>query len=219
MRHTRTIWGDFFAFLAVCAVVLAPTLFTGCQRSSARSSGEEVGTANHVVSSHPNGASAEATGDPVPNPEPAAADHGSTPYVETDGNGAGEDQPSAGNSASIVWLSSLDEGLQQAKSKEKPVMVDFVATWCGPCHLMNQLTFGDGRIVEKAKDFVSVRIDIDEQPMVSDHYGAVSIPYLLFLSPDGQAVGRVIGFDPSDPVERVLEEMDRSLRKGTANRQ
>lgn len=101
----------------------------------------------------------------------------------------------------IKWTYDVDDGLAQAKKRGKPVMVDFMAVWCPPCKAMEDSTFSDRAVVEKASAFVPVRIDIDEQREVASRYGAlarkyggIGIPNILFLSADGTKLKHIVGY-------------------------
>lgn len=101
----------------------------------------------------------------------------------------------------IRWTYDVDKGLAQAKKQGKPVMIDFMAVWCPPCKAMEDSTFSDRAVVEKASAFVPVRIDIDKQREVAAKYGAlarkyggIGIPNILFLSVDGRKLKHVVGY-------------------------
>ena len=101
----------------------------------------------------------------------------------------------------IAWTYDVDAGLAQAKKDGKPVMIDFMAEWCPPCRAMEDSTFGDSAVVEKASKFVPVRIDIDKQREVAAKYGAlarkyggIGIPNILFLSSGGEKIKHIVGY-------------------------
>ena len=101
----------------------------------------------------------------------------------------------------IKWTYNISDGLAQAKKQGKPVMVDFMAVWCPPCKAMEDSTFSDRAVAEKASAFVPVRIDIDEQREVASKYGAlarkyggIGIPNILFMSADGTKLKHIVGY-------------------------
>ena len=101
----------------------------------------------------------------------------------------------------IKWTYNINEGLAQAKKQGKPVMVDFMAVWCPPCKAMEDSTFSDRAVVEKASAFIPVRIDIDKQRDVASKYGAlarkyggIGIPNILFMDADGTKLKHIVGY-------------------------
>jgi thioredoxin 1 len=73
---------------------------------------------------------------------------------------------------------------------DKPVVVDFGAEWCGPCHMIEPI------VKELAEEYlgraVMVKIDIDENTKTTDNYGIRNIPTLLFFK-DGKQVDKLVG--------------------------
>ncbi len=82
---------------------------------------------------------------------------------------------------------------------EKPILVDFWATWCGPC--MRQ-----GPVVEElAQEGYSVgKVDVDQEPGLAQQFKIMSIPTLLIFK-DGKEVQRFIGLTPKDTLRKFLE--------------
>jgi thiol:disulfide interchange protein len=110
-------------------------------------------------------------------------------------------KPRPKNQDRIAWGHNVDAGLAQAARQGKPVMIDFMAVWCPPCKAMEDSTFSDRAVIEKAAAFVPVRIDIDEQRDVATKYGAlarkyggIGIPNILFLSTDGAKLKHIVGY-------------------------
>lgn len=101
----------------------------------------------------------------------------------------------------IHWGRDVAAGLRAARESGKPVMIDFMATWCPPCRAMEDSTFCDAAVVAKARSFVTVRVDIDKQRGVAAQYGAlarkyggIGIPNILFLSGDGEKIKHIVGY-------------------------
>lgn len=75
----------------------------------------------------------------------------------------------------------------------KPVLVDFFATWCGPCRQMLPIVT---ELADELKDKIKiVKVDVDETPKAPATYEIQSIPALLIFK-DGQVVDRKVGAMP-----------------------
>lgn len=86
-------------------------------------------------------------------------------------------------------------------SDEKPVLVDFFATWCGPCQMMLPVI---EEIGEKAKDFDVVKLDIDLSPDIAAKYNVMSVPTFIIFK-EGKEAGRMLG---AMPKEMILEKVN-----------
>ncbi|MCM3876084.1 MAG: thioredoxin family protein [Thermoanaerobaculia bacterium] len=86
--------------------------------------------------------------------------------------------------------------LRRAKAENKPVMLDVVAAWCGPCKIMDKTTFSDPGVVAWAKKTViPARVDAEkgEGRRISARYQAFSFPTIVFLDGDGNEIDRLVG--------------------------
>ena len=130
------------------------------------------------------------------------------------GMGCGQ-KKQGGATPGIVWMENVDEALALAKAQDKPLMIDFMATWCPPCERMEDSTFSHPDVIQKAAGFVTVRVDVDKQGEVADRYnsnaskyGGIGIPNILFLGQEGNALKHPIGYQGP---ERFMAVMDSVL--------
>jgi thiol:disulfide interchange protein DsbD len=113
-----------------------------------------------------------------------------------------------------------EQAVQAALAGGKPVMLDFSAVWCAPCHELDRYTFTDRRVIERARDFAAFKVDLTRydspgSKALRDRFGVTGVPQVLFFTPAGQEVraARVIGFLPPGP---FLERMEFVARGGGA---
>ena len=84
---------------------------------------------------------------------------------------------------------------------DTPVLVDFWAEWCVPCHMVSPVVEEIGS--EKGDALKSAKLNIDENPEATRTYGVMSIPSLILFK-GGEEVARVIGAKPKDAILRDL---------------
>jgi thioredoxin 1 len=93
---------------------------------------------------------------------------------------------------------TFDESVGAA---DTPLVVDFWAEWCGPCHAVSPVL--DKIAEERENDVKLVKVNIDEEPSLAQRYGIVSIPTIILFRA-GEPAAAAIGAQPKGAIERSL---------------
>ena len=85
----------------------------------------------------------------------------------------------------------------------KPAMVDFSATWCGPCQKVAPIIEA---LANENPDFLVGTVDVDMQPMLAARFQVRSIPTLILLK-DGQVVKQFVGAQTKETYQKAIDEL------------
>jgi thiol-disulfide isomerase/thioredoxin len=96
------------------------------------------------------------------------------------------------------WFSNLDAACKAAAATHKKVFIDFMATWCGPCHMLDDQCFHTNTFKRFAKNYVFCRIDVDDQPALAQQYDANAIPLQVVADTSGGVIDKKIGYGGPD---------------------
>ncbi len=102
--------------------------------------------------------------------------------------------------------------LEKSKKENKPIFVDFYATWCGPCKELEKNVYTDKKVGKYMnKQFVNVKIDAENQePDLVKQAGVDSYPTLIYYNSSGEEILRFVGYRDS---EEFLEEAAQALEE------
>ena len=98
----------------------------------------------------------------------------------------------------IKHIKNEDEFAREIQEGE--VLVDFFATWCGPCQMLGPIL---EEIAEKQKDIRILKVDVDACSSLARNYGVMSVPTLLFLK-EGKLLERRVGFMDQEAILQVF---------------
>ena len=89
---------------------------------------------------------------------------------------------------------------QEVLQSTKPVLLDFWASWCGPCRMLSPIV---DEVAEERTDVKVGKVNVDEQPELAGQFGVMSIPTLLVFE-QGQLVRQAVGARPKAGVLDLL---------------
>ena len=92
------------------------------------------------------------------------------------------------------------ENFDAVVNGDKPVLLDFWATWCGPCRMIAPIV---EEIASERDDIIVGKINVDEEMELAVKFGIVSIPTLIYLK-DGMEVDKIVGYRPKTDIEDML---------------
>jgi len=101
---------------------------------------------------------------------------------------------------SVVTLTS-NNFQSEVLNSDKPVLIDFWASWCGPCRMVSPIIDEIAGEVTHAK---VGKINVDEQPQLAAQFGVMSIPTLVLFK-DGKVVKQSVGVRPKSEILKMLE--------------
>jgi len=93
------------------------------------------------------------------------------------------------------------EEYEQLKQSTKPVVIDFHATWCGPCKILSPIL---EELQEEMEEVEFVKLDVDQFPEISGANQVMGVPTVVIIK-DGEVKDRFVGVQPKETIkEKIL---------------
>lgn len=104
------------------------------------------------------------------------------------------------------WLRDFEAAKKMALATNKLVLVDFWASWCGPCKKMDSESWSKDEIKQLMNAYVPVQIDIDANKSLARKYNVRGIPYIFILDGNGKIVYESMSYKTKNQVIELLNE-------------
>ncbi len=118
---------------------------------------------------------------------------------------------SFGTFAQSDWGYNFENALKLSKALNKPILVDFMATWCGPCKMMDRDVWSKEDIKVLKSNFIPVKIDIDTYSNIASKYSVRSIPNVMVLDSYGNKLFSSLGYKSKSEVSKFLTNFSVNL--------
>ena len=102
---------------------------------------------------------------------------------------------------SVITLTK-DNFETEVLNSSQPVLVDFWASWCGPCKMLSPVV---DELAEEQNAVKEGKINVDEQPMLASAFNVMSIPTLLLFK-DGKVAGTSVGVKPKAALQSFINQ-------------
>jgi thiol-disulfide isomerase/thioredoxin len=111
-----------------------------------------------------------------------------------------------------TWITSFEEGQKLAVATNKFMVVDFWATWCGPCKKMDMDSWSEQDVNFVLENYVPVKIDIDENKELATKYNVNGIPNIFIMDPNGKVVYSFLGYKTANELKKELKKFALSTK-------
>jgi thiol-disulfide isomerase/thioredoxin len=106
------------------------------------------------------------------------------------------------------WLTNFEEAKKVSLATNKFMIVDFWASWCGPCKKMDYNSWSDASVNAILENYIQVKINIDLDRELANKYGINSIPNMFVMDGNGMVVHSFSGYQSACELKKELEKFE-----------
>lgn len=110
---------------------------------------------------------------------------------------------------SAKWFTDLEQAKTLAAQTHRFVFVDFFATWCGPCKMLQAQVLDTDKFKALSKYFVFCRIDTDQQPTLAAKYNITALPTQDILDSKGNVLDQTVGYGNADMFYQFISKWEK----------
>ena len=100
----------------------------------------------------------------------------------------------------MIIVITKDNFQAEVLQSDKPVLIDFWASWCGPCKMVSPIV---DEIAAEHPEIKVGKVNVDDEPELAGQFGVMSIPTLLMIK-EGKVAAQSVGFRPKAQLEEML---------------
>ena len=116
---------------------------------------------------------------------------------------------------SLPMIDDLPEPIAEAwllaRREDKILVLDFFASWCGPCKILDRDVLGSPRVQRALRNFVFLKIDTDRYPKAANHFRVRALPTLIMIDPEGSVRNKQVGLITADALVERLEALSAAV--------
>ena len=115
-------------------------------------------------------------------------------------------QAETGQQPDLLWHEWGPEAFDRAQVEDKLILLDLTAVWCHACHVMDQTTYANPKVLALLQaNFVPVRVDTDQRPDLEARYRSGGWPTTSLLLPTGEILFQANSLEPEVMIELLQE--------------